>query len=243
MAIWNGCRKALALSEACYPDLMVGELPFIYPFVINDPGEGSQAKRRAHAVIVDHLIPVMTTADTYNELAKLEQLMDEYVRVQTLDPAKLPVIEAQIWQLVEETRMNQDLSVDERPEDFSAFLQHIDGYLCELKDSQIRDGLHILGRIPERDDRINLLLALTRLENGEVPSLRRAVATGMRLDYDRLLADRGQPVQTLAPVVQRYANGVHCGRMETCWKRWIVPHEPCLRHSTRVTTRRTPSTT
>ena len=141
--------KALALSEACYPDLVVGELPFIYPFVINDPGEGSQAKRRAHAVIVDHLIPVMTTADTYNELAKLEQLMDEYVRVQTLDPAKLPVIEAQIWQLVEETRMNQDLSVDERPEDFSAFLQHIDGYLCELKDSQIRDGLHILGRIPE----------------------------------------------------------------------------------------------
>jgi cobaltochelatase CobN len=199
--------KALALSEACYPDLVVGELPFIYPFVINDPGEGSQAKRRTHAVIVDHLIPVMTTADTYNELAKLEQLMDEYVRVQTLDPAKLPIIEAQIWQLVEETRMNQDLSVDERPENFSAFLQHIDGYLCELKDSQIRDGLHILGRIPEGDDRINLLLALTRLENGEVPSLRRAVAVGMHLDYDRLLADRGQPVQTLAPVVQRYADG------------------------------------
>ena len=188
--------KALALSEACYPDLIVGELPFIYPFVINDPGEGSQAKRRTHAVIVDHLIPVMTTADTYNELAKLEQLMDEYVRVQTLDPTKLPVIEAQIWQLVEETRMNQDLSVDQRPEDFSAFLQHIDGYLCELKDSQIRDGLHILGRIPEGEDRINLLLALTRLENGEVPSLRRAVAAGMHLDYDRLLADRGQPVQS-----------------------------------------------
>jgi cobaltochelatase CobN len=199
--------KALALSEACYPDLVVGELPFIYPFVINDPGEGSQAKRRTHAVIVDHLIPVMTTADTYNELAKLEQLMDEYVRVQTLDPAKLPIIEAQIWQLVEETRMNHDLSVDQRPEDFSAFLQHIDGYLCELKDSQIRDGLHILGRIPEGNDRINLLLALTRLENGEVPSLRRAVATGMRLDYDRLLADRGQPVQELPPVVQRFANG------------------------------------
>jgi cobaltochelatase CobN len=199
--------KALALSEQCYPDLVVGELPFIYPFVINDPGEGSQAKRRAHAVIVDHLIPVMTTADTYNELAKLEQLMDEYVRVQTLDPTKLPVIEAQIWQLVEETRMNQDLSVEARPDDFAAFLQHIDGYLCELKDSQIRDGLHILGRIPEGDDRMNLLLALTRLENGEVPSLRRAVATGMNLEYEELLADRGQPVAALSPVVQRFANG------------------------------------
>ena len=199
--------KALALSEACYPDLVVGELPFIYPFVINDPGEGSQAKRRSHAVIVDHLIPVMTTADTYNELAKLEQLMDEYVRVQTLDPTKLPVIEAQIWQLVEETRMNQDLSVDARPDDFGAFLQHIDGYLCELKDSQIRDGLHILGRIPEGDDRLNLLLALTRLENGGIPSLRRAVAAGMDLEYEHLLADRGQPVEALSPVVQRFANG------------------------------------
>jgi cobaltochelatase CobN len=199
--------KALALSEACYPDLTLGELPFVYPFVINDPGEGTQAKRRAHAVIVDHLIPVMTTADTYNELAKLEQLMDEYVRVQTLDPTKLPILEAQIWQLVEETRMNQDLSVAERPDDFSAFLQHIDGYLCELKDSQIRDGLHILGRVPEGEDRLNLLLALTRLENGAVPSLRRAVAEAMDLGYERLLVDRGQPVAVLSPLVQRFANG------------------------------------
>ncbi|HSF34327.1 MAG TPA: cobaltochelatase subunit CobN, partial [Candidatus Tectomicrobia bacterium] len=150
---------------------------------------------------------VMTTADTYNELAKLEQLMDEYVRVQTLDPTKLPILEAQIWQLVEETRMNRDLSVAERPDDFGAFLQHIDGYLCELKDSQIRDGLHILGRVPEGEDRLNLLLALTRLENGVVPSLRRAVAEAMDLEYEGLLADRGQPVKTLPPSLQRFANG------------------------------------
>jgi cobaltochelatase CobN len=199
--------KALALSEACYPDLTLGDIPFIYPFVINDPGEGTQAKRRAHAVIVDHLIPVMTTADTYNELAKLEQLMDEYVRVQTLDPSKLPVLEAQIWQLVEETRMNRDLDVSERPDDFSSFLMHIDGYLCELKDSQIRDGLHILGRVPEAEDRLNLLLALTRLDNGAVPSLRRSVAEAMELEYAALLDDRGRPVSTLPAVVQRFANG------------------------------------
>jgi cobaltochelatase CobN len=199
--------KALALSEACYPDLTLGDLPFIYPFVINDPGEGTQAKRRAHAVIIDHLIPVMTTADAYNELAKLEQLMDEYVRVQTLDPTKLPLLEAQIWQLVEETRMNQDLHVAARPSDFGVFLQHIDGYLCELKDSQIRDGLHTLGRVPEGEDRINLLLALTRLENGAVPSLRRAVAEAMGLTYERLLEDRGQSASTLPAIVQRFADG------------------------------------
>jgi cobaltochelatase CobN len=199
--------KALALSEACYPDLTLGELPFIYPFVINDPGEGTQAKRRAHAVIVDHLIPVMTTADTYNELAKLEQLMDEYVRVQTLDPSKLPLLEAQIWQLVEETRMNQDLHVEAPPADFGVFLQHVDGYLCELKDSQIRDGLHILGRVPVGEERLNLLMALTRLDNGAVPSLRRAVAEAMGLQYDALLADRGRPADGLPEALQRFADG------------------------------------
>lgn len=204
--------KAVALSEACYPDLTLGDLPLIYPFVINDPGEGTQAKRRAHAVIVDHLIPIMTTADTYNELAKLEQLLDEYVRVQTLDPSKLPILEAQIWQLVEATRMNVDLQMDDRPSDFGVFVQHIDGYLCELKDSQIRDGLHTLGRVPEGEDRLNLLMALTRLDNGPVPSLRRAIAEAMGLAYEPLLEDRGQPVGAgsdppLSPLVHRFANG------------------------------------
>ncbi len=204
--------KALALSEACYPDLTLGDLPFVYPFVINDPGEGAQAKRRAHAVIVDHLIPVMTTADTYNELARLEQLMDEYFRVQTLDPSKLPILEAQIWQLVEEVRLNQDLHVSERPSDFGVFLQHVDGYLCELKDSQIRDGLHTLGRVPEGEDRINLLLALTRLANGAVPSLRRAIAEAMGLEYEGLLEDRGRPIGAVSeppipPLVHRFADG------------------------------------
>ena len=85
---------------------------------------------------------------------------------------------------------------------------HIDGYLCELKDSQIRDGLHILGRVPEGEDRINLLLALTRLDNGAVPSLRRSVAEAMDLGYDSLLEDRGRPVSTLPAVgVERFANG------------------------------------
>jgi cobaltochelatase CobN len=199
--------KAMALSESCYPDLTLGELPLIYPFVINDPGEGMQAKRRAHAVIVDHLIPIMTTADSYNELAKLEQLMDEYVRVQTLDPSKLPILEAQIWQLVEETRMNHDLHVSERPDDFAVFLQHIDGYLCELKDSQIRDGLHTLGQVPTDENRLNLLLALTRLDNGPVPSLRRAIAEAVGLEYDPLLIDRGQPVSNVPEILQRFADG------------------------------------
>jgi cobaltochelatase CobN len=92
--------KSIGLSAACYPDVALGDLPLIYPFIINDPGEGTQAKRRAHAIIVDHLIPSMTRAEVYNEIARLEQLMDEYYQVQTLDPSKLPAVQAQIWNLI-----------------------------------------------------------------------------------------------------------------------------------------------
>ena len=80
--------KGLGLSASCAPDAVLGDLPLIYPFIVNDPGEGTQAKRRAHATIVDHLVPPMARADSYGDLAKLEQLMDEHATVAALDPAE-----------------------------------------------------------------------------------------------------------------------------------------------------------
>ena len=103
--------KGVGLSETCYPDLFLGDLPLIYPFIINDPGEGAQAKRRAHAVIVDHLTPPMTTADAYGELAELARLVDEYYQVEQLDPAKLPLLQQQIWELIVEARLDGDITL------------------------------------------------------------------------------------------------------------------------------------
>jgi cobaltochelatase CobN len=101
--------KGVGLSENCFPDALLGDMPLFYPFIINDPGEGAQAKRRAHAVVVDHLTPPMTTADTYGALAQLTQLVDEYYQVEVLDPAKLPLLQQQIWDLVKETNLDADL--------------------------------------------------------------------------------------------------------------------------------------
>ena len=101
--------KGVGLSENCFPDAVLGNLPLFYPFIINDPGEGAQAKRRGHAVIVDHLTPPMTTADTYGLLAQLGELVDEYYQVEMLDPGKLPLLQAQIWSLVKEARLDTDL--------------------------------------------------------------------------------------------------------------------------------------
>ena len=170
--------KSVGLSRDCIPDALLGAVPMVYPFVVNDPGEGVQAKRRGHAVIVDHLIPPMTRADAYGHLAELEQLMDEYYQVQTLDPAKLPRIQDQIWQLVTAANLDRDLGEEQRPHDFDAFVLHMDGYLCELKDAQIRGGLHVLGSSPKGEQLVDLLVELTRRSNEGVPGLRASLEQG-----------------------------------------------------------------
>ena len=181
--------KGIGLSEACYPELALSDVPLFYPFIINNPGEGAQAKRRTHATIVDHLIPAMTTADSYGDIARVEQLMDEHYQCQTLDPAKLPLLETQIWELVKSAELNRDLGIEDLPEDFGEFILEIDGYLCELKDAQIKDGLHILGEAPEDEQLIGLLCALTRLDISGIPSLRKSIAEALGLDYSSIIDD------------------------------------------------------
>ena len=180
--------KNAALSASCAADAAIGNLPLVYPFLVNDPGEGAQAKRRAHATIVDHLVPPMARAESYGDIAKLEQLLDEHANIAAMDPAKLPAIRAEIWTLMHAAEMHRDigmgdLSLDERPGDdfFDEFILHVDGWLCEIKDAQIRDGLHVLGQAPEGEARVNLVLAILRAaqvwggESGAVPGLRSAL--------------------------------------------------------------------
>jgi cobaltochelatase CobN len=197
--------KATALSAECYPEIMLSDLPNFYPYIINNPGEGTQAKRRAHAVIVDHLIPPMTQAETYDDLARLEQLLDEYYRMAALDPVKLPIITQQIWSLVTKNNLDRDLKVERCPEagEFDAFLQEIDGYLCELGDAQIRDGLHVLGEPPMYDRRAEMIFAMVRLENGEIPSLRKAIARSWEIETSLLASDLGARTQLPSATVRR----------------------------------------
>ncbi|MEU1413141.1 cobaltochelatase subunit CobN [Streptomyces sp. NPDC005731] len=198
--------KGLGLSRGCAPDAVLGDLPLIYPFIVNDPGEGTQAKRRGHATVVDHLVPPMARADTYGDLAKLEQLLDEYALVSDLDPTKAPAVRAQIWTLVKAAELHHDLHVDDQPDDdaFDAFVMHIDGYLCEIKDVQIRDGLHILGGGPVGEPRVNLVLAVLRSaqvwggQANAIPGLRASLAEHFGLVEKELLAEPGAPVKVPA---------------------------------------------
>lgn len=174
--------KTLGMSADCGTDAALGDLPLIYPFLVNDPGEGTQAKRRAHAVLVDHLIPPMARAESYGDIARLEQLLDEHANISTLDPAKLPAIRQQIWTLLTAAKMDHDLGLAERPDEdvFDDMLLHVDGWLCEIKDVQIRDGLHVLGEPPVDDAEVDLVLAMLRARQlwggtAALPGLREAL--------------------------------------------------------------------
>ncbi|MGH3785282.1 MAG: cobaltochelatase subunit CobN [Pseudonocardiaceae bacterium] len=193
--------KGLGLAADDAPDAVLGDLPLVYPFIVNDPGEGTQAKRRAHATIVDHMIPPMARADTYGDLARLEQLLDEYATVAALDPDKLPTLRGQIWTLISSAQLHRDLGADAPPgdDDFDDFVLHLDGYLCEIKDVQIRDGLHVLGRAPTGQELINDVLAVLRARqifgSGDcLPGLRAAIAEWIGLDEQVLLDQPGASV-------------------------------------------------
>ncbi|MCW4044364.1 MAG: cobaltochelatase subunit CobN [Candidatus Bathyarchaeota archaeon] len=186
--------KAVGLSGSCLPDITISDLPNIYPYVITNPGEGTQAKRRSYCCIIEHLVPVMHNADTYEELAKLEVQLQEYYHTKATDQGKLKISQKLIWENVVQAKLDHDLGVTEEAafSNFDAFLEKLHAYIHELSDAQIRDGLHTLG-VPPTDSRLEeFIVNLTRLSNGSVPSLRQSIADMKGYDYEDLLANRGK---------------------------------------------------
>ncbi|QXI31714.1 cobaltochelatase subunit CobN [Pseudomonas promysalinigenes] len=188
--------KGVGLSAQCWPDALLGPLPNIYPFIVNDPGEGAQAKRRTQAVIIDHLMPPLTRAETYGPLRHLEQLADEFYEAQLLDPRRARELQRDILELVKANHIDRELQLEGQLDDAALWLPRLDTYLCDLKESQIRDGLHIFGQSPQARLRIDTLLALLRVERGDGrggnASLLRALAKAFELGFDPLDSDLGQ---------------------------------------------------
>jgi cobaltochelatase CobN len=170
------------------------ELPNIYPYIINDPSEGTQAKRRSYACIVDHLTPACRNADLYEELGRIETLLDDYHTAAGEDPGKLEILRPMIWEAVAEAALDHDLGLDRETAlaDFDAFREKLHAYLGELGDTLINDGLHTLGAPPKGERLIEFLAQLTRLDNGAVPSLRESLIQAWGFSYDELLENRGR---------------------------------------------------
>jgi cobaltochelatase CobN len=187
--------KALALSAECFPEAVLSPLPHLYPFIVNDPGEGTQAKRRVQAVIIDHLTPPLTRAGSYGPMAELERLIDEYYEAALGDSRRLPVLASGILEQARTTGLEIDCGIVAGDETAAA-LRKLDGFLCELKELQIRDGLHVFGRSPERERLHSLLVAFARPGRGAAPqdaSLLRALGADLGLGRDPLGEDPAEP--------------------------------------------------
>ena len=194
--------KALALSETCFPEICAGPVPQLYPFIVNDPGEGTQAKRRIGAAIVDHLTPPLTRAESYGPLKQLEALVDEYYLAAGMDPRRIDHLKGEILALARSQGLDADAGAVGDGDDALAAL---DNYLCELKEMQIRDGLHIFTQSPEGRLRTDLLIALARTPRGYdhagQGSLLRAMADDLGLGFDPLDCRMGEAWDGARPPV------------------------------------------
>ncbi|WP_299813791.1 cobaltochelatase subunit CobN [uncultured Jannaschia sp.] len=180
--------RAVALGEDDWPEIALGPMPHVYPFIVNDPGEGTQAKRRTQAVIVDHLTPPLTRAESYGPMRDLEALVDEYYEAAGVDPRRIDHLRREILSLARVTGLDVDAGMEGADD-----LARLDAYLCELKEAQIRDGLHVFGQSPEGRLQDDLLQALVRLPRGESESLPRAIAADLGLGFDPLDCDMATP--------------------------------------------------
>ncbi|MBW9104625.1 cobaltochelatase subunit CobN [Paraburkholderia phenoliruptrix] len=214
--------KSVALSDTCWPDLILGPMPHLYPFIVNDPGEGSQAKRRAQAVIVDHLMPPLTRAESYGPLQDLERQVDEYYEALMVDPRRSRLLRRTILATIVEHRLHEELSLSEPAgeDDEDVLLTRVDAWLCELKEAQIRDGLHTFGQSPQGVQRRDTLLALGRFPVGDgqggKAGLIDALARDLSIDhfFDALSVDWSAAWTGPRPeILQRVSDAPwrHCG--------------------------------
>ncbi|MEM6390606.1 MAG: cobaltochelatase subunit CobN, partial [Pseudomonadota bacterium] len=137
--------KATALSAQCWPEVLVGDLPVIYPFIVNDPGEAAQAKRRIGAVTLGHLPPPLKAAGAGDKLARLEALLDEFSNADGLDPQRRERLIGDIREEARAAGVEADLGLAEGFCSAEA-ITRIDRFVCDVKDSQFGDGLHIWGQ-------------------------------------------------------------------------------------------------
>lgn len=180
--------KEVGLSRDCYPDAALGSMPNLYPYHVGIAGEGIQAKRRSWAVILDHMPPSLDEADAYEGLAVIDEALKEYRQAKRVRPAQVPQLARRIFELADEAKLTKDLRLTR--EDFAAdpegTVDAIHVWMGELKNSVVKDGLHIFGKVPEGRQYEDLLRMLVRVRNNGVPALNDSVLTAQGYDPEQV---------------------------------------------------------
>ena len=182
--------KGNGLSRDCYPDVILDTMPNVYPYIIDDPGEGIQCKRRINSVLISYMCPSMTRAGSYDELMDLDGSLQQYLYFKSTEQSdKYVQLEDKIFELVRGMDMFKELGLERdcSKADVAEKMDLIYDYVSDLKDAMIKDGLHIMGDVPKGERMVEMVYSLCRLRNGSVPSLRISVAEAKGLKLDELL--------------------------------------------------------
>jgi cobaltochelatase CobN len=142
--------KAVALTAECFPEIVTGPLPVIYPFIVSNPGEAAQAKRRIAGITIGHLPPPLVTGPLTGDASELERLIDEFAQADGIDRRRRERLATLIVDTAQRTGLARDAGLAAAAGDDA--LRRIDAWLCDLKDLAVKDGLHIYGRAPAGAD-------------------------------------------------------------------------------------------
>ncbi|RPF46860.1 cobaltochelatase CobN subunit [Thermodesulfitimonas autotrophica] len=180
--------KGVGLSGDCYPDLGIGTVPHLYIYNADNPPEGTIAKRRSYATLVDHMQTVLTQGGLYDELAELDQYLEEYEKARLADPARAHTLEHLIIEAIKKANLDKQIPVEGGHENFVQIKEKAHAVLSVIRNTQIQDGQHIFGELPQGERRLDFLNAILRFDAGEPVSLRKAVARLMGLELGELLS-------------------------------------------------------
>ncbi len=177
--------KSIGQGDSCFPQLLVPNIPHLYPFIVNDPGEGSQAKRRTQAVIIDHMTPPLGRATLTKDLGELESLLDEYYESLSFESDRTITLKTRLNRLIDDLALNKVISLDIN-EEYSKddIYNNLDSYLCELKETQIRTGLHVFGKLPKLQKLKELALSIALSPSFYRPGLSQLLSNTINIDVD-----------------------------------------------------------
>ncbi len=180
--------KGVGLSNECFSEIIVGDKPHLYIYTVKNNSEGILAKRRAYATLVDHMVPIMQPSGLYDELEEMEELLRQYFHAKNLNEEnRKEVILDKIRDLAQKTNLidkEKELTTD-------LLIEQIHGKLNLFRETQIKDGMHILSQTPDEDQTANMLVSIMRFD-GERPSIRRLILELMGYRYEEVIGDKGK---------------------------------------------------
>lgn len=179
--------KGTGLSDGCFPDICIGTMPNLYIYNADNPPEGTIAKRRALATIVDHMQTVYLPGGLYEELEQIDQLVQQYEQIRHTDHAQAHQFQHQIVDAIAGSKLKDQIKAELRHDNMDSIIEEVHKLLTLIRNTQIQDGMHIFGDIPAGEKRVDLIHGILRYEGNEEPGIRRLTCELLGLDFVKLL--------------------------------------------------------